>query len=65
MDFMTILKYVEMIIETGALIGAMTFLSRAFKEKKNVSARKQLYVQGGVYAAVYLVLTAIRYIYFQ
>ena len=52
MDFMTILKYVEMIIETGALIGAMTFLSRAFKEKKNVSARKQLYVQGGVYSAV-------------
>ena len=65
MDFWTILKYVEMVVETGALIGALTFLSRAFKEKHNTSARKSLYIQGGIYAVVFLVLTVVRYMFFE
>ena len=63
MEFMTVIKYVVMIIETGALIGALTFLSRAFKERENGHARKSLGVQGAIYAAVFLILNLIRNAY--
>ena len=64
MDFMTVLKYVIAVVETGALIGALTFLSRAFKETNGSPARRSLYIQGGVYAVVYLALNLLRNYFF-
>lgn len=63
MDFMTVLKYVVMIIETGALIGGLTFLSRAFKERQNAMERKKLTIQGAIYAAVFVILNLLRNAY--
>ena len=34
MDFTTIIPYVLFVLETAALIGALLFLTRAFKAKK-------------------------------
>ncbi|MDD5954398.1 MAG: hypothetical protein PUD38_04255 [Firmicutes bacterium] len=63
MEFMTVLKYAVMIIETGALIGALTFLSRAFKERQNAMERKKLTIQGAIYAAVFVILNLLRNAY--
>ncbi|MBR4289948.1 MAG: hypothetical protein IKT52_04820 [Oscillospiraceae bacterium] len=65
MDFMTVLTYVLAIIETGALIGGLVFLTKAIKEKKDTSTRKSRFTQGGIYIFVYLVLNMIRLFYFQ
>lgn len=35
MDFLTILKYVLAILETGALIGALIYAARSLHENKN------------------------------
>lgn len=64
MDFMTVLTYVLAIIETGALIGGLVFLTKAIKEKNDTSARKSRFVQGGIYIAVYLALNLLRNFYF-
>ena len=64
MDFLTVLKYALAIIETGALIGALVFSARGFKERKNKDVRKSLLTQGAVYFVVYIVLNMIRLMYF-
>ena len=60
MDFMTVLTYVLAIIETGALIGGLVFVTKAIKEKKDINARRAHFAQGGTYLAVYLVLNVLR-----
>jgi hypothetical protein len=65
MEFLTVLKYVLAVVETGALIGAMVFSSKGIKERKDKDARKSLLMQGGIYFAVYIALNMVRMFYFQ
>ncbi len=60
MDVMTVLINVLAIIETGALIGGLVYLTRAIKEKKDTDARKSRFIQGGIFIAVYLALNVLR-----
>lgn len=65
MDFLTVLKYILAIIETGALIGALVFSAKGMRERKNRGARKSLMMQAAVYFAVYIALNMVRLMYFQ
>ncbi len=65
MDFLTVLKYVLAIIETGALIGAMIVSAKGMRERKNKAIRKSLLMQAAVYFSVYIVLNMVRIYYFQ
>lgn len=60
MDFLTVLQYILAIVETGALIGGLVFVTKAIKEKKNSDARRNRYIQGGIYLMVYIVLNFLR-----
>jgi len=60
MDFMTILSYVLAIIETGALLGALVFLTRAGKEPKGSAPRKQAFRNAAIFALVYFALNFLR-----
>ena len=40
MEFMTVLSYIAAVVETGALIAALVFVTRGLHEKKN-QQRKQ------------------------
>ena len=53
------------IIETGALIGGLVFLTKAIKEKKDSSTRKSRFLQGGIYIALYLIMNLLCNFYFQ
>ena len=64
MDFMTVLQYVLAIVETGALIGGLVFVTKAIKEKQDSSARKARFIQGGIYLIVYLALNLLRNYFF-
>ena len=64
MDFLTFLKYVLAIVETGALIGVLVFLTKAFKEKKDEKVRKSHYQKAIPFLLVYLVLNVLRNFYF-
>ena len=64
MDFLTTLQYVLAIVETGALIGGLVFVTKAIKEKKNSDARRARYIQGGIYLTVYVLLNFLRNFYF-
>ena len=65
MDFLTILKYLLAVVETGALIGAMVFSAKGIKERKNKDARKKLLTQALIYFTIYIVLNMARMMYFQ
>ena len=65
MDFLTVLKYVLAIIETGALIGAMVFSAKGMREHKDKEVRQALLKMGGIFFAVYVVLNMIRMMYFE
>ena len=65
MDFLTLLKYVRAIIETGALIGAMVFSAKGMREHKDKEVRKALLTKGGIFFAVYVVLNMVRMMYFE
>lgn len=69
MDFLTVLKNVLAVVETGALLMALVFLSRGLKEKKaqrkskkkqNVPVDKSSYVKAGIFGFLYIVLNVIR-----
>ena len=45
MDFLTILSYILAVVETGALIGTLIFVTQALQEKKNL--RKKQGKKGG------------------
>ena len=65
MDFLTVLKYILAVVETGALIGAMVFSAKGMKERKNKDIRKSLLTQATIYFAIYVVLNMVRMTYFQ
>ena len=65
MDFLTVLKYALAVIETVALIGALIFSAKGFKEKKNKDAKKSLLTQAVVYFFIYILLNMVRMYYFQ
>ena len=67
MDFLTILSYALAIIETGALLMALVFVTKISKEKKairqkkqNVPVDKSNYLKAAAFAIVYVVLNMIR-----
>ena len=65
MDFLTALKYLLAVVETGALIGALVFSAKGMRERKNKDARKKLLTQALIYFAIYIVLNMARLMYFQ
>ena len=60
MDSMNILTEVVAVIETGALIGGMVFLTKAIKEKNDGDARRARFIQGAIYLAAYFALNMLR-----
>ena len=65
MDFLTALKYLLAVVETGALIGALVSSAKGMRELKNKDVRKKLLTQALIYFGVYVVLNALRMMYFQ
>lgn len=64
MDFLTVLKYILAVVETGALIGALVVSAKGMKEHKNKDRRKKLLMQAAIYFAVYIALNVLRLMYF-
>ena len=76
MDFLTILSYILAVVETGALIGTLIYVTRAMQEKKIQRTRKgkkgsksdeliqkaiKAYLRNaGIFFAIYLILNYIR-----
>ena len=76
MDFLTILSYVLAVVETGALIGTLIYVTRAMQEKKIQRTRKgkkggkseelvqktvRAYLRNaGISLVIYLILNFIR-----
>ena len=65
MNFWETLKFALMIIETGALLGALIFSAKGIKERKNKNERKSLLTQGAIYFAIYVVLNVLRFTVFK
>lgn len=64
MDFLTVLKYILAVVETGALIGALVVSAKGMKEHKNKDRRKNLLMKAVIYFAVYIALNVLRMMYF-
>lgn len=65
MDIVTVLKNVCAVVETGALLLSLVFVTKALKEKKankgkTTPARKDYYRKAFVFIAIYLVLNMVR-----
>ena len=67
MDFLTILSNVLAIVETGALLMTLVFLTKILKEKKAVREKKQStpvdksnYLKAAIFALAYVALNMIR-----
>ena len=60
---MDMLTNILAVIETAALLGALVFAGKAFKEKKEGSNRKSRYNTSLIFMAVYLVLNFLRNFY--
>lgn len=65
MDFLTLLTYILALVETGALVMALVYVTRAMKEKKasknkQSPARKEYYKKSLAFVFVYLILNVIR-----
>ena len=76
MDFLTLLSYILAIVETGALIATLVYVTKAMHEKKNVRTKqgkkggkssdisqaliKGYYRNAGIFLFVYLLLNALR-----
>lgn len=65
MDIVTVLKSVCAVVETGALLLSLVFVTKALKEKKankgkTTPARKDYYRKAFVFIAIYLVLNMVR-----
>lgn len=65
MDFLTVLKYLLAVVETGALIGALVLSAKGMREHRNKDTRKTLLTQAAIYFIVYIVLNMVRLMYFQ
>ncbi len=64
MDFLTFLRYLLAVVETGALIGAMIFSTRGIRERNDADAKKALLTKAAIFFAVYVVLNMLRLTYF-
>ena len=60
MDFITIIAYVLAVVETGALLCTLVFITRAMKEPKGSEARKKAFRNAAIFAIVYFALNCIR-----
>lgn len=67
MDFLTIITYALAILETGALLMALVFITKAVKEKKanrqqkkNTPVDKTNYYKSFGFFFVYIILNVIR-----
>ena len=76
MDFMTLLSYALAVIETGALVVALIFITRGLHEKKNQQKKQgkkggksseitqkvvaASYRNAGIFFVIYLLLNLIR-----
>lgn len=76
MDFLTLLSYILAIVETGALIATLVYVTKAMHEKKNVRTKqgkkggkssdisqtliKGYYRNAGIFLFIYLLLNALR-----
>ena len=64
MDILSLLRSVLAIVETGALLMALVFLTRSMKEKKEKGKaspeRKANYIKSGLFILVYMVLNMVR-----
>lgn len=63
MDFLTLMINILALVETGALLITLVFLTKAMKEKKankNSPAIKGYYLKASIAALVYLVLNVLR-----
>ena len=64
MDWMTILNYAIAVVETGCLLGALIFITRASKAGKNSPEKKKQTQKAIIFIVFFLLLTAIRNTYF-
>ena len=60
MDFWTILRYVSAVVETGALLLALVYATRALKTKDNEVAKKAAKKKSVMFLGIYLVLNFLR-----
>ena len=65
MDILTVLTYICAVVETGALLLSLVFVTKAVKEKKankgkSTPARKDYYKKAFAFIFVYLVLNMVR-----
>lgn len=63
MDFLTLMINILALVETGALLITLVFLTKAMKEKKvnkNSPVIKGYYLKASIAALVYLVLNVLR-----
>lgn len=60
MDALTFISYVLAVVETGALLGALVFATRAMKEAKGTDARKKAFRNAAIFAIIYFALNSIR-----
>lgn len=76
MDFLTLLSYILAIVETGALIATLVYVTKAMHEKKTMRTKqgkkggkssdisqtliKGYYRNAGIFLFVYLLLNALR-----
>jgi len=65
MSFLEILKFVLMIVESGALLGTLIYGTKRFKERQNMDTKRSLLTQGLIYFAIFIVLTTIRFTFFE
>ena len=60
MDFLTVLRYVSAVVETGALLIALVYATRALKTKDNEVAKKDAKKKSVMFLGIYLVLNFLR-----
>jgi len=61
MNFLELLEFALMIVESAALLGAVTSGIRGFKERKNLDKRKTQLKQFLIYFGIFAVLNMIRF----
>lgn len=65
MNFLEVLKFVLMIVETGALLGTLIFGTKGLRERKDRNLRNSLLTQALIYLVIFFVLSVLRNTYFN
>lgn len=60
MDALTFISYVLAVVETGALLCTLVFITRAMKEPKGSEARKKAFRNAAIFAIIYFALNSLR-----